>query len=95
MQSYTSSQAPVGRPEVEMVIIQPTPFCNINCSYCYLPDRNNKHVIAHDIGQLLGCGAHLFDLARTRSGHFHLEDCIPQNLLKNREFDLTPHLRKL
>jgi uncharacterized protein len=29
-----------------MVIIQPTPFCNINCSYCYLPDRSNKHVIA-------------------------------------------------
>ncbi|NDH64428.1 MAG: radical SAM protein, partial [Alphaproteobacteria bacterium] len=29
-----------------MVIIQPTPFCNINCSYCYLPDRGNKHVIA-------------------------------------------------
>ena len=46
MQSYTSSQAPVGRPEVEMVIIQPTPFCNINCSYCYLPDRSNKHVLS-------------------------------------------------
>lgn len=29
-----------------MVIIQPTPFCNINCSYCYLPDRSNKHVIS-------------------------------------------------
>lgn len=29
-----------------MVIIQPTPFCNINCSYCYLPDRGNKHVIS-------------------------------------------------
>ena len=29
-----------------MVIIQPTAFCNINCTYCYLPDRSNKHVIA-------------------------------------------------
>ncbi len=29
-----------------MVIIQPTAFCNIDCSYCYLPDRSNKHVIA-------------------------------------------------
>ena len=29
-----------------MVIIQPTAFCNIDCSYCYLPDRSNKHVIS-------------------------------------------------
>ncbi len=29
-----------------MVVIQPTAFCNIDCSYCYLPDRNNKHVIS-------------------------------------------------
>lgn len=27
---------------------------------------------AHDIGQKLGCGAHLSALRRTRSGHFHL-----------------------
>jgi len=46
MQSFSPQQVPVGRPEVEMVIIQPTPFCNINCSYCYLPDRSNKHVIS-------------------------------------------------
>ena len=46
VQSFAPSQAPVGRPEIEMVIIQPTAFCNINCSYCYLPDRSNKHVIA-------------------------------------------------
>src|SRR5437764_275534 len=35
-----------GRPEVATVVIQPTAFCNIDCSYCYLPDRNNKHVLA-------------------------------------------------
>ncbi len=28
---------------------------------------------AHDIGQKLGCGAHLTDLRRTRSGHFKFE----------------------
>ena len=33
-------------PLVEMVVLQPTAFCNINCSYCYLPDRDNKHVLA-------------------------------------------------
>jgi uncharacterized protein len=27
-------------PVVETVVVQPTPFCNINCSYCYLPQRN-------------------------------------------------------
>jgi uncharacterized protein len=26
---------------LELLVVQPTPFCNINCSYCYLPDRQN------------------------------------------------------
>lgn len=51
--------------------------------------------LAHDIGQSLSCGAHLFELARIRSGPFHLGQCIPQAHLKNPEFDLSPHLRKL
>src|SRR5215469_15019252 len=29
-------------PNVEMVVLQSTPFCNIACSYCYLPDRGSK-----------------------------------------------------
>ena len=29
-----------------MVVVQPTAFCNINCTYCYLPDRTDKHVMA-------------------------------------------------
>ena len=33
-------------PEVGMVVIQPTAFCNLDCSYCYLPNRGDKHVIA-------------------------------------------------
>ncbi len=33
-------------PEIGMVVVQPTAFCNIACTYCYLPDRSNKHVIA-------------------------------------------------
>jgi uncharacterized protein len=36
----------VARPEIGMVVVQPTGFCNINCTYCYLPDRSNKHVMA-------------------------------------------------
>lgn len=26
---------------LELLVLQPTPFCNIDCSYCYLPDRAN------------------------------------------------------
>lgn len=32
--------------------------------------------IAHDLGQLLGCGAHLSALRRTRSGPFTIDQCI-------------------
>lgn len=28
---------------VELIILQPTSFCNINCSYCYLPSRNHRN----------------------------------------------------
>ena len=28
------------RPRIDLLVIQPTPFCNINCSYCYLPSRS-------------------------------------------------------
>ena len=51
--------------------------------------------LAYDIGQTLGCGAHLSELIRIRSGAFHLGECLPQELLKNPEFDITPHLRNL
>ncbi len=29
----------------EVVVVQPTPFCNINCTYCYLPGRDVKAVM--------------------------------------------------
>jgi uncharacterized protein len=29
-----------------LLVVQPTPFCNIDCRYCYLPDRNSKAVVA-------------------------------------------------
>lgn len=37
--------------------------------------------IAHDIGRLLKCGAHLIELTRTRSGQFHLSACVDGALL--------------
>jgi uncharacterized protein len=27
-------------PLIQTVVLQPTPFCNINCRYCYLPQRD-------------------------------------------------------
>jgi uncharacterized protein len=33
-------------PRIELLVVQPTPFCNIDCRYCYLPDRTNKSVVA-------------------------------------------------
>ena len=27
---------------LSLLIIQPTPFCNVDCDYCYLPDRSNR-----------------------------------------------------
>jgi len=40
----TGSVAPV-----ELVVIQPTPFCNIDCDYCYLPDRANRAVMREEV----------------------------------------------
>jgi len=37
--------------------------------------------IAHDLGIKLGCGGHLIELKRIRSGTFHLKDCINGRLL--------------
>lgn len=37
---------------------------------------------AHDIGQKLGCGAHLSALRRTRSGRFTLDRAVPVDVLK-------------
>ncbi|MGD0491260.1 MAG: cyclophane-forming radical SAM/SPASM peptide maturase GrrM/OscB [Steroidobacteraceae bacterium] len=41
------SPQPSDSPTVNIVVVQPTPFCNINCSYCYLPQRADKTVMQH------------------------------------------------
>lgn len=38
--------------------------------------------LAHDLGEKLGCGAHLIGLRRTRSGRFTLRDAVPLRKLK-------------
>lgn len=34
-------------PKINLLVIQPTPFCNIDCRYCYLPNRSSKAVVEH------------------------------------------------
>jgi uncharacterized protein len=34
---------------VRLLVIQPTPFCNLDCDYCYLPDRGNRHRISLEL----------------------------------------------
>jgi uncharacterized protein len=29
-------------PRLRLVVLQPTPFCNIDCRYCYLPHRSSR-----------------------------------------------------
>jgi uncharacterized protein len=36
-------------PLLDTLVVQPTPFCNINCSYCYLPQRDVTSVIEQSV----------------------------------------------
>jgi uncharacterized protein len=47
------SQRPEVLPTTEVVVVQPTPFCNINCTYCYLPDRGVQTVMEQDTVRVL------------------------------------------
>src|SRR3974390_1343727 len=29
----------ISQGPLDLLILQPTPFCNLDCSYCYLPNR--------------------------------------------------------
>jgi uncharacterized protein len=40
-------------PTVQLLVVQPTPFCNIDCRYCYLPNRTSKAVVARETLQNL------------------------------------------
>ena len=32
-----------------LLVLQPTSFCNIDCSYCYLPNRHLKNAMSDDV----------------------------------------------
>jgi uncharacterized protein len=33
--------------KLNLLILQPTPFCNLDCSYCYLPARDDRRRMTH------------------------------------------------
>jgi tRNA pseudouridine55 synthase len=45
--------------------------------------------IAYDMGEILGCGAHLTNLKRTKSGSFRIEDTIDGALLFQKDIDAS------
>lgn len=51
-------------------------FLNVVCS-----KGTYVRSIAHDLGIMLGCGAHLSELRRIRSGNFHVKDSINGSVL--------------
>ena len=47
-----SQQSATDRPSigpVEMVVLQGTPFCNLNCSYCYLSEASRRNKATMDM----------------------------------------------
>src|ERR1700719_3928765 len=53
-------------PHIQLVVVQPTPFCNIDCRYCYLPERSNKAVISE--GTIANLFSQLFASGWLRGG---------------------------
>lgn len=52
--------------------------------------------LAHDLGQRLGCGAHLSELRRTQVGRFTLEEAVPlEGLTPDQILPLGPALEPL
>ena len=64
---------------IELVDLQP-PFITIS-----LECSKGTYVrsLAHDLGQCLGCGAHLKNLTRTRCGPFYIEDALSMSEIQD------------
>jgi uncharacterized protein len=38
---------------LDLLVLQPTPFCNLDCSYCYLPNRNSRRRMPEQVLELI------------------------------------------
>lgn len=38
---------------IELLVVQGTPFCNIDCSYCYLPARSDRRRMSEEVAERL------------------------------------------
>src|SRR4051812_48193554 len=36
-------------PWITLLVLQPSPFCNINCDYCYLPNRTSTRRMSMEV----------------------------------------------
>ena len=68
---YRHSIARIAAPEIDF---------SVNCSKGFY-----VRTYAHDIGETLGCGAHLQELRRVKSGRFSVEGAITVEELRNTE----------
>ncbi len=70
----------------------------ISYSYPYIVLRVNCskgtyiRSIAHECGLKLNCGAYLVELQRTRSGGFHLDECLGMDDVRSPSFNLIDRL---
>lgn len=39
--------------ETNLLVVQPTPFCNIDCTYCYLPNRSSKKRLSSETAAIV------------------------------------------
>lgn len=80
----------IDRPPV-LVHIEPT-ILSYEYPYIKLAVKCSKGTyirsIAHDLGKILGCGAHLSTLHRTRSGNFHIDSAVDGSTILDRSATL-------
>ena len=61
-----TATAPCGGP-LRLLVLQPTPYCNLDCDYCYLPSRNDRSRLSLDILDAALGGYWRAALSRVRS----------------------------
>lgn len=87
---YELARKGIDIPRKAVTVFIETHFVSYEYPYLVLKVACSKGTyvrsIGHDIGSKLGCGAHLSNLRRIRSGQFKIEECIDANDIN---FDLA------